>query len=184
MRFCSFLPYRERDFLRKSLDTTYKRKLKTPSASLCVLSFSFSTASGTWTRTAITGQRILSPSCLPIPPSRLKIECKGTTKIAYTQIQATFFWILLYKLQDCKLYVTPVGVWRTLLHLRCRKLYVTPVGFKPTTFRTGIWRSIQLSYGTIRTAKLVQTKRKCKYICYFLRCRLISGLQSRTKISK
>ena len=28
------------------------------------------TASGTWTHTAITGQRILSPSCLPIPPWR------------------------------------------------------------------------------------------------------------------
>ena len=41
MRFCSFLSYRERDFLRKSLDTTYKRKLKTPSASLCVFEFFF-----------------------------------------------------------------------------------------------------------------------------------------------
>ena len=29
-----------------------------------------STASGTWTHTVISDQRILSPSCLPIPPSR------------------------------------------------------------------------------------------------------------------
>ena len=29
----------------------------------------FSTRSGNWTRTAITGHRILSPACLPIPPS-------------------------------------------------------------------------------------------------------------------
>ena len=29
-------------------------------------------ASGTRTRTAITGQGILSPSCLPIPPLRLR----------------------------------------------------------------------------------------------------------------
>ena len=32
---------------------------------------------------------------------------------------------------------------RSLFHL-----YVIPLGFKPKTFRTGIWRSIQLSYGT------------------------------------
>ena len=32
-----------------------------------------------------------------------------------------------------------------LLHL----FVVIPLGFKPRTFRTGIWRSIQLSYGTM-----------------------------------
>ena len=36
-------------------------------------------------------------------------------------------------------------------HKRC---VVTPQGFKPWTFRTGIWRSIQLSYG----AGIVQTE--------------------------
>ena len=30
--------------------------------------------------------------------------------------------------------------------------YVIPLGFKPKTFRTGIWRSIQLSYGTFAPA--------------------------------
>ncbi len=28
-----------------------------------------------------------------------------------------------------------------------RHLDVTPAGFKPATYRTGIWHSIQLSYG-------------------------------------
>ena len=35
-------------------------------------------ASGTRTRTAITGQGILSPSCLPIPPLRLRGAENGT----------------------------------------------------------------------------------------------------------
>ena len=80
-----FFQYRERDFLRKSVAPLANEKPYTHLSKLMCFGFPFSTASGTWTRTAITGQRILSPSCLPIPPSRLKIGCKSTAFFAYTQ---------------------------------------------------------------------------------------------------
>ena len=46
-------------------------------------------------------------------------------------------------------------------------LVVTPLGFKPRTFRTGIWRSIQLSYGTNASAKLLKSERTTKFIWWF-----------------
>ena len=64
--------------------------------------FSFSTASGTWTRTAITGQRILSPSCLPIPPSRLEIGCKGSVFLRTDQIFKRLFSIFCTAIVHCK----------------------------------------------------------------------------------
>ena len=37
---------------------------------------------------------------------------------------------------------------------------VIPLGFKPKTFRTGIWRSIQLSYGTLNSNVAVKLSKK------------------------
>ena len=49
-----------------------------------------SAASGTRTRTAITGQGILSPSCLPIPPLR-QTKCKDNTNYWNSQDNCCFF---------------------------------------------------------------------------------------------
>ena len=46
-------------------------------------------ASGTRTRTAITGQGILSPSCLPIPPLRLPVSFVFDVLIKNGSISAT-----------------------------------------------------------------------------------------------
>ena len=52
--------------------------------------------------------------------------------------------------------------------------YVIPKGFKPLTFRTGIWRSIQLSYGTFLTIrvrryeKVSETPNKRLFLFVFL----------------
>ena len=61
-------------------------------------------ASGTRTRTAITGQGILSPSCLPIPPLRhglrQYIPCFSTAKILhyfhFAKHKCFFFMFLTY----------------------------------------------------------------------------------------
>ena len=46
---------------------------------------------------------------------------------------------------------------------------VIPLGFKPKTFRTGIWRSIQLSYGTLKISecKIKEKKRDGQIISVF-----------------
>ena len=45
---------------------------------------------------------------------------------------------------------------------------VTPMGFKPMTFRTGIWRSIQLSYGALFPAKIQLSFDLTKRFFYFI----------------
>ena len=45
---------------------------------------------------------------------------------------------------------------------------VTPLGFKPKTFRTGIWRSIQLSYGALDPAKIRLSLDLTKRFHYFI----------------
>ena len=53
-------------------------------------------------------------------------------------------------------------------------LEVIPQGFKPWTFRTGIWRSIQLSYGTLNSnvaAKLSKKNDIHKYLLPYFRLR-------------
>ena len=45
---------------------------------------------------------------------------------------------------------------------------VTPLGFKPKTFRTGIWRSIQLSYGALVPAKIRLSLDLTKRFHYFI----------------
>ena len=45
---------------------------------------------------------------------------------------------------------------------------MTPLGFKPKTFRTGIWRSIQLSYGALDPAKIRLSLDLTKRFHYFI----------------
>ena len=66
----------------------------------------------------------------------------------------------------------------SLPKFRYKKLHlfleVIPQGFKPWTFRTGIWRSIQLSYGTLNSnvaAKLSKKNDIHKYLLSYFRLR-------------
>ena len=84
------LPHRHR--LNESRERVQKQKESADKANSLA-----STRSGNRTRTAITGHRILSPACLPIPPSEPFWSCKGSNKNdIYKKCYYSAFFVAVY----------------------------------------------------------------------------------------